>query len=116
MWCAYYPRYVREQSSLSSDTTKEHQMKRLLIIGACLFLLPLAGCTVSPTPAAQGPPGPQGAPGDTGQTGAQGDQGKAGDDGHRGHPGDEGRKGDAGDQGRTGQPGDEGRKGQTGEQ
>jgi hypothetical protein len=35
-------------------------MKRLLIIGAFLLVLPIAGCTVSPTPAAtQGPAGLQ---------------------------------------------------------
>jgi hypothetical protein len=75
-------------------------MKRLLILGAFLLALPIAGCTVAPTPAAtQGPAGPQG---QTGQTGHQGDPGRNDDRERRDQAGDHDRQAQTRDQGRQG--------------
>jgi len=72
-------------------------MKRLLVLGAFLFALPIAGCTVAPTPAAtQGPAGPQG------QTGQQGDPGRNDDRDRRDQAAERDRQAQARDQGRQG--------------
>jgi hypothetical protein len=81
------------------------KMKTLLVMGAFLLVLTIAGCTVSPTPA-QGPPGPQGQSGQTGQSG------QAGQTGDPGQSGQQGATGQTGDQGQTGQTGHQGREGQ----
>jgi Collagen triple helix repeat (20 copies) len=82
-------------------------MKTLLVMSAFLLVLPIAGCTVSPTPTVtQGPAGPQGQSGQTGQTG------QAGQTGDPGQSGQQGATGQAGDQGQTGQTGRQGREGQ----
>jgi len=77
-------------------------MKTMLVMGAFLLALSISGCTLSPTPAAQGPPGPQG---QTGQSGQQGDPGQSGQQGDTGRAGDEGRRGDQGHEGREGREG-----------
>ena len=78
------------------------KMKTLLVMGAFLLVLPIAGCTVSPTPVAtQGPAGPQGQSGQTGKTGQSGQQGDPGQ---------------SGQQGATGQPGEQGQQGRQGKE
>ena len=84
------------------------KMKTLLVMGAFLLVLTIAGCTVSPTPA-QGPPGAQGQSGQTGQTGQAG---QPGDPGQSGQQGATGQTGDQGQTGQTGQTGQQGREGQ----
>ena len=67
---------------------------RLVILGAALLSLSLAGCEQKP-----GPPGPQGqagAPGPQGQQGAVGPPGPAGPPGPQGAAGPAGPKGDPG--------------------
>jgi len=82
------------------------KMKTLLVMGAFLLVLPIAGCTatVSPTPAAAtpGPAGPQGQSGQTGKAGQPGQQGDPGQSGQQGQPGDQGQPGQTGQQGRQG--------------
>ena len=72
-------------------------MKTLLVMGAFLLVLPIAGCTatVSPTPpaATPGPAGPQGQSGQTGKAGQPGQQGDPGQSGQQGATGEQGRQG-----------------------
>src|SRR5579863_7337730 len=88
---AYYRRRFRCQRFGYSGIAKGIQMKTMLATGAFLLALSISGCTLSPTPAAQGPPGPQGQAGATGQTGQSGQQG---DPGQSGQQGDAGRAGE----------------------